>query len=74
MCMGSDYFFLYSESSSRGISTKRLLLKELQKVKEKLSFTPHPYCEPDCLWLSICRRSLPPGCILNDLIDPNLWC
>ena len=72
--MGSDSFLLFSKVTSRGVSTRDLLLEELQKAKENLFTTPHPYCELDCPWLAICKRSTPPGCILSDLIDPNLWC
>lgn len=71
--MGSDAFLLYSKTTSKGVSTRSLLLEELQKVKIKLITNPHPYCEPECPWLSLCRRISPPGCIFNDLIDPNLW-
>lgn len=71
--MGSDSFHHFSRITLRVVSARSLLIEELQKAKERLSITPHPYCEPDCPWLSLCRRSSPPGCILSDLIDPNLW-
>ncbi|UCG90759.1 MAG: hypothetical protein JSU57_03230 [Candidatus Heimdallarchaeota archaeon] len=71
--MGSDSFSLYSKNTSTESSTRSILLEELQKVKEKLIATPHPYCEIDCPWLSLCRSITSPGCILNDSIDPSSW-
>jgi hypothetical protein len=72
--MGSDSFQHFSRAKSKGISTRSLLVEELQKAKERLITTPHPYCESDCPWISLCRKISPPGCILSDLINPNLWC
>ncbi len=73
MCMGSDSFTLYSKKISNDPSTRSILLEELRKVKEKLNTTPHPYCEIDCPWLSLCRSFSSLRCILNDLIDPSSW-
>lgn len=72
--MGSDSFHQFYRTISKGISIRSLLLEELQKAKQRLNKTPHPYCEPDCPWKLLCRKISPPGCIFSDLIDPNLWC
>jgi hypothetical protein len=71
--MVSDSFFLYSRTASSGASTRDQLLRKLHLAKKRLNSTPQPYCEIDCPWLCLCRISIPPGCILNDLIDTSLW-
>ncbi len=71
--MGSDKFLYSTNSASSEPSLRSFLLNELQKAKERLTSTPHPYCELDCTWLVYCRRVSPPGCILCELIDSSLW-
>jgi len=74
MYMGSDFFNHSLRTTPKGVSIRSLLREELQKAKKRINRTPHPYCEIDCPWLSLCRKRSPPGCILSDLINPNLWC
>ncbi len=71
--MGSDKFLYSMNFVSAEPSLRSYLLSELQKAKERLTSTPHPYCELDCTWLVYCRRVSPPGCILCELIDSSLW-
>lgn len=75
--MDTDSINLLSKTTLSGVTTRFLLLRELQKAKERLNSTPHPYCELDCHWLTFCRelyRKIPQfGCILIDLTDSSLW-
>ena len=71
--MGSDSFNHSLRTTPKVFSTRSLLEEELQKAKGRLKTIPHPYCEIDCPWLSLCRKTSPPGCIFSDLINPNLW-
>lgn len=71
--MGSNSLPVFLNASIKRTPLRRLLISELQKAKIRLSQTPHPFCELDCAWLTFCRRVSPPGCILSELIDPNLW-
>jgi len=75
--MGTDSINLFSKTTLSGVTTRFLLLRELQKAKERLNSTPHPYCEPDCPWLTLSRelyRKIPQfSCILIDLTDSSLW-
>jgi hypothetical protein len=75
--MGTDSISLFSKIRLSGVTTQFLLLRKLQKAKERMNSTPHPYCELDCPWLILCRmlyRKIPQlGCILIDLTDSSLW-
>ena len=71
--MGSDSFNHSLRTTPKRVSIRSLLGKELQKAKRRLTATPHPYCEINCPWLSFCKKNSPPGCILSDLVNPNLW-
>lgn len=73
MCMGSDSFTFFPKTTPKGSSTKEILLKEIQKAKEKLSSIPQPYCELDCPWLGFCRRISSLSCILSEIIDSSSW-
>ncbi|MFW9855679.1 MAG: hypothetical protein ACFFFG_11490 [Candidatus Thorarchaeota archaeon] len=74
--MQADQKRLVGPEVRKGFSLKHYLLRELGNAKKRIYMnleTPHPYCELDCPWLSICRQSLPPACILPDLLDSNTW-
>jgi hypothetical protein len=75
--MSSDLNQPMSRSFLKGANLRISLLSEVQKAKERLNSTPHPYCELDCPWLRACqlmaRKISPLGCFLSDLTDSNLW-
>ncbi|MFX0184313.1 MAG: hypothetical protein ACFE95_14615 [Candidatus Hodarchaeota archaeon] len=75
--MDTNSINLFSQSKLRGVTTRFLLLRELQKAKERLNSTPYPYCELDCPWLILCRELYKKNpqfdCIFTTLTDSNLW-
>lgn len=70
--MDSDSFFIHNRNSKSGTSVRQMLLSELQRAKERMIFTPQPFCELDCPWLIFCKKFQLSGCILSDLIESNL--